>query len=697
MAHVTVPATTPSAEFTVGGTPTTGPWTIPAYIVFFEQADLRVQVGGAELDQADFVVVGNGSGVDGYAGGELTLDSAVSSTTIQVFRDMQLGRATDFIEGSPLRRADLNTQVDMLAAQMVDLNVRLKRGAWAEPLVGSLEFDPMTPEDRAGLGLGYDLDGNLVLGASAGFSVFATMAQAVAGVLNTVVMTPLRVAEAIAGGAFYLASGVGGVLRSFTAKAQERITPEDYGAAGDGVTDDTAAVTRAIAAATLHTGAAVWMPNSYAVTGLTVAAGVTLQGTANIRANKGGDNPASGTLFTQPRIKLASSGTITLMGSAALCGLVIIRASMAGTEPDPTAYAGTAITIGGCDTSVESCLIVGFNRAYTSTSFYRNRIRNVLADCINGFYQENNLDSSDWSDIWLWPIGTIATPSPVTPFGTSNYLFRNGNAFHFKGANDWQRLIGCGSFGYLNAVRIEGATEIDCVSFDCDNISQAVAPYIVTNSRGVYVTGASARCKFLGGKIAAVDLGADVSTSVPGSEFRFVGTDIAGKTRGVTNAGADLFLDGGIIQCYQDEYGTGGVGIAQVAASAGHIFISDQVKIKSAGFAIDGNSVKGAIVGYGYDATAASTGILPFEVTTTGSGGVIALPEPHKAIKLLGTTTIGTITPVPNAGREIVLTFGGAITLNHGGTMLFQNASNFSGTTTNAVKFWSDGTNLFQI
>jgi len=83
-----------------------------------------------------------------------------------------------------------------------------------------------------------------------------------------------------AGAAFIgvVQSGAGAVLRTLQDKARETITPQDFGAKGDGVTDDTAAFNAAIAEAVARGGATVHVPQTaafYLVSG-SINVGVTM-------------------------------------------------------------------------------------------------------------------------------------------------------------------------------------------------------------------------------------------------------------------------------------------------------------------------------------------------------------------------------------------------------------------------------------
>ena len=77
----------------------------------------------------------------------------------------------------------------------------------------------------------------------------------------------------------YLPSGTGAVTRTAQAKMRDTVSVKDFGAVGDGTTDDTAAIQAAI-----NTNKEVFVPNgTYLITSaLAMASGQTLQGESNV-------------------------------------------------------------------------------------------------------------------------------------------------------------------------------------------------------------------------------------------------------------------------------------------------------------------------------------------------------------------------------------------------------------------------------
>jgi parallel beta-helix repeat protein len=86
----------------------------------------------------------------------------------------------------------------------------------------------------------------------------------------------------------FQAAGTGGTSRTVFSKLSDWISVKDYGAVGDGTTDDTTSVQNAINAAASGTGGTVIFPNgTYSCTQLSLPSNVTLFGTGGIIATRG--------------------------------------------------------------------------------------------------------------------------------------------------------------------------------------------------------------------------------------------------------------------------------------------------------------------------------------------------------------------------------------------------------------------------
>ena len=234
-----VPRGTPRVQYVADGHQTVFPFTFP----IFASEDLAVSLGAA-LQSTGFTV--SGSGVT--AGGAVTFAAAPANGTIVTLnRRVPIERVTDFQESGPLSALALNTELDVLTAclQQVagDQQAMLHYSGTDLPAASELPGRAA----RAGQLLGFDGAGN----------------PTAVPPVNTQALST------------YLSQGTGAIARPIGDKLGDTVSARDFGAAGDGVSDDTLAIQTAL---TSH--AAVYLPpGTYRISGtLTVGFGKTLQG-----------------------------------------------------------------------------------------------------------------------------------------------------------------------------------------------------------------------------------------------------------------------------------------------------------------------------------------------------------------------------------------------------------------------------------
>jgi len=283
---------------------------------FFDDSDLNVYI-----DQALQTITTNYT-VTGGSGSTGTVTMTVTGPkTVIITRDTTIERTTDFTAGVDINRAALNTQLDTLTAiaadnkDFIERSIRIKD---FDPSTASLELPDATT--RADKLLSFDTEGGVsvqaasdlltgsVLGANytkashtgnGSTTAYSTVEAAgsknniqvyIDGVYQnkntfsisgaTLTFTeapPLNSAiEFIVGNAItslttdpdvvtYNQGGTGAQDRTLTSRLQDFVSVKDFGAVGDGVTDDTAAFNAAWAASNPQ---AVYVPAaSYAITG----------------------------------------------------------------------------------------------------------------------------------------------------------------------------------------------------------------------------------------------------------------------------------------------------------------------------------------------------------------------------------------------------------------------------------------------
>ncbi len=192
----------------------------------------------------------------------------------------------------------------------------------------------------------------------------------------------------------------------------------DYGAVGNGTTDDAAAIQAAINAAAAAGGGTVRLgPRRYRVVAsdITVLENVCLEGPTTF---PGGQRAAAdyrgipGTLVIDP------ARTVRVMRAATLRAMTLSRDGL-GAPPTNlragvtlrAAMAGTAITIGDGsgtqhDVLVEDMLILGFDLAIRSDNSQRLSVRRIRGDNQNGIYLTRTYDITRIHEVHFWPFLT---------------------------------------------------------------------------------------------------------------------------------------------------------------------------------------------------------------------------------------------------------------------------------------------------
>ena len=212
--------------------------------------------------------------------GKITfLEPPAAGTTVTLLRRTEGIRETEFVDGGPFRAATINAELDRIMMLIQENREEHNRALRARAFEGDLDFCLPPVAQRANNLLGFDSSGQPM--------VFGQSELPISGDASGQLVTPAGATTARALGEHLAAI----------------VNVRDFGAIGDGVSDDSAAFQAALAAAQARSGAAYVpaSPNAYVIGAALVLDGVGLVG----------DGPGS-----MLKLALASGFALQLTGDA---------------------------------------------------------------------------------------------------------------------------------------------------------------------------------------------------------------------------------------------------------------------------------------------------------------------------------------------------------------------------------------------
>lgn len=233
------------------------------------------------LDEGDIAVTIDGitrtlgldysvSGVDVEAGGTVTFNTAPASLSqISLVRQVTINRTTDYQYSGDFEADTVNRDFDRIVMMMQDSELSLAAAVRMPPGDASSGLLP-SAATRSLKNLGFDASGNITLVPTTAGDASALALELASSTLPT----------QGAGMLGYRLNAIGSVGRDLALKLAERVSVKDFGAVGDGISNDTAAFSLAVAHLNSVGGGILEVPRGqYKVGPVTLAfAGIRIRG-----------------------------------------------------------------------------------------------------------------------------------------------------------------------------------------------------------------------------------------------------------------------------------------------------------------------------------------------------------------------------------------------------------------------------------
>lgn len=593
------------------------------------------------------------TGVGVEAGGTIVLDAtlypsgATAAYKYSIYQDAPEERTTDYNLSNNFDSDALNKSLDLLTQQTQQLRRDIGRGVQMPPEdLGTISMVLPKATSRANKIFSFDASGSPTAVSSTDMSG------------TTVTPTGATVAVSLA-------------------ERFSRIRHvEDFGATGNGSTDDTAAFVAAATSLAGNGGTIQYGRAGYARKYLFNSADITLP--RGVKLQNIGMPPGGSTLYNQAwfdahtHLLINPSYTLYIDDANHLENLWLHNANITAIPQNNTsAFAGTGIKIykasgasNVLDIRLDTVFITGFSRAVDATKAPRVIFNNVNFDCQNGLKVNTSGDPDRRMWCHGWPYLTVSGT------GTAATLFtRTGAAYEFLGNADAAKIFGCFASNYARGLVVDGANgvSVSMCGFDSPDVSGSI---------GVEIKNSTGLCQI--------------------SDSQIVGQQTYGILANLTNSTDLLLLDNVYFQSNaQDVQMTKGSvkirgGMFNSAASNA-IVLSDTSGSASCHISASADgpnmatknlvfaSGSGTVVTIADDNQFINSATIvnnAHHVPSVASASTIDLPRYGGLVNLSGTTTVTTVTG-GWAGRTVSLYVESGLTFQHGASLGCPSSANY--------------------
>jgi Pectate lyase superfamily protein len=666
---------TPLNSYTANGSTTVFAYNFLA----LQAADLKVLVAGVlKTLGADYSVSGAGNS----GGGAVTFIVApTAGQLVTVYRDTVIARTSDYQNNGDFLSPVVNADFDRPLLLLQEIVAGSKGNARAVRAVAGETLSELPAASvRANRILSFDSNGDVlpIVGVDSGSAAAlqVDLASSAVGKGSKLVAWILR--------------ATGAVARWVEDKLSESVSVADFGAVGNGVADDSAAINAALTSIGTRGGCVV-IPNGFRCrASSTIVVPINCLLTTTKAPIGIIDPPAFDSMGGA--ILLDAGAQIQLTNASQLRGILIQRYGMlwGRSSAQVTAeFINTAVVINdlSSDAVIEDCTILGFATAIRSapsvTNVSRVRIRRCNIDCLNGVLIENSYDVCYLQEIHCWPFCSVNAPAEVN----GAQLKRSGTGIQLLGVNDWTKVTDCFTYGYATGMRANNADSVTFLSCGNDHPTGAA-----DSSIGFLVDGDSFEVRIELAQCAAKTNGIYINTTATDGKVTVSNPNVwESKTNAIVCERGMVLITNPVLR------NTGGVGVGIATLSTvTEVRVAGSGSVKGFLYGLSNASSTTRLFHTGLDFTGTTTLVLnPFKAVLA-SADPLPLDGESQFFEVTGTTSFGTVNNAEAyAGKAVVLKFTGALTVNDGGASLKLNGS-YTTTADDTLTLVSDGTAWYE-